>query len=175
MAWRELTNRQWEEVCKHLPEPPLNVLGGRPFADNRKCFEGILWILWTGSPWSELPERYGKRSTVHRRLQQWTNDGTLEKLWRAFLAQLNEEDHIRWDECFIIGTFFSAKKGDLKSERLSAVRDRSLWFWVMARVLRSDFTWTRRPQRKSGPSKRRSRPSGSPVSVQVVHVLGPND
>ena len=173
MTWRKLTDRQWEAVRKHLPQRKFSPKGGRPPADDRKCFEGILWILCSGAQWSELPPRYGKKSTVHLRLRQWTENGTLEKLWRAFLAQLNERGQVRWDECFMDGTFFSAKKGGSKSARPNAGRDRSLWFWLMARVLRSEFTWTRRPQRRSSSLKSRSRPSGSPVSVQVVPVLAP--
>jgi transposase len=174
MTWRGLTDRQWEEVRKHLPPRKANLKGGRPWADDRNCFEGILWILWTGAQWSELPPRYGKKSTVHLRLHRWTKDGTLEKLWRAFLAQLSERGQVRWDECFLDGTFFSAKKGGSKSAKPSAGRDRSLWFWLMARVLRSDFTWTRRPRRKSSSRKSPSRRSGSAVSVQVVPALVPN-
>ena len=88
------------------------------------------------------------------RLQRWTEDGTLEQLWRAFLAQLQEQEHIRWNECFVDGTFASAKKGGFWSARPSAARARSLWYWLMARGLRSDFTWTRHPRRKSGASSR---------------------
>ena len=174
MAWRELTDKQWEAVRVQLPARKPNLKGGRPWVDDRKCFEGILWILWTGAQWSELPPKYGKKSTVHLRLGQWTKDGTLEKLWRAFLAQLNERGHVRWDECFLDGTFFSAKKRDSKSARPNAGRDRSLWFWLMARVLRSEFTWTRRPRRKSSSRKSPSKRSGLAVSVQVVPVLAPS-
>ncbi|WP_414697019.1 transposase [Oligoflexus sp.] len=45
-------------------------LGGRPPASSRKCFEGILWILRTGTPWSELPSRSGSSSAVWRRLKK---------------------------------------------------------------------------------------------------------
>ncbi|MDP7665080.1 MAG: transposase, partial [Nitrospinota bacterium] len=55
MAWRGLTDWQWKLIQPHLPPRKINPKGGRPWADNRKCFEGILWILWTGAPWSELP------------------------------------------------------------------------------------------------------------------------
>ena len=175
MAWLGLTDRQWEEVRKHLPERKPNPLGGRPPADDRLCFEGILWILWTGAPWSELPPRYGKRSTVHVRLKVWTENGTLENLWRAFLTQLNDQAHIRWNECFLDGTFFSAKKGGSKSARQSGARDRSLWYWLMAKVLRSEFTWTRRPRRKSNSPKSRLRRSGSDASAPVVPALAPSD
>lgn len=173
MAWRKVTDAQWEKVQEQLPvrKKPWRKKdrkGGRPPLDDRKCFEGILWILWTGAQWSELPPRYGSKSAVHRRLLKWTDDGTLERIWRAFLAQLQDKDHIRWNECFVDGTFASAKKGGFWSAKPSEARERSLWYWLMARVLRSDFTWTRRPRRKSGSSSRRSRRSGSPVLTSVV-------
>jgi hypothetical protein len=40
----------------------------------------------------------------------------LLKLWRAFLNQLNERQQIRWNECFIDGTFVTSKKGDVGRE-----------------------------------------------------------
>jgi transposase len=146
--WRKLTDEQWAKVEPNLSKPRVSNKGGRPPADNRKCFEGILWILWTGAPWSELPPRYGSSSAVWRRLNKWCNDGTLLKLWRAFLSELNDRDRIRWDECFADGTFVPAKKGGLKSAKPRGEKERSLWFWSMARVLRSEFTWTRRPLAK---------------------------
>jgi transposase len=148
MTWRNLTHEQWTKIKPQLPQRSKNPKGGRPPADDRRCFEGILWILWTGAQWSELPRRYGPKSTVHDRLQRWTGDGTLEKLWRAFLAQLQEREQIRWDECFVDGTFVPAKKGGLKSAKPSGAREQSFWYWLMARVLRSDFTWRRRPRRR---------------------------
>jgi transposase len=153
MSWEGLSDAQWEKVKEELPvrKRPWRKKdrkGGRPPLEDRKCFEGILWILWTGAPWSVLPKEYGSKSTVHRRLCKWTDNGTLEKLWRSFLALLAEKDQIRWNECFVDGTFSSAKKGATKLERPKGVREQSLWYWLMARVLRSDFTWTRRPQRR---------------------------
>ncbi len=148
----KITDKQWEKVKAILPVRKRPWLkrkrGGRPPVDDRKCFEGILWILWTGAQWAALPKEYGAKSTVHRRLSKWTADGTLEKIWYTFLAQLQEKEQIRWNECFIDGTFASAKKGALKSEKPNAAREQSLWYWLMARVLRSDFTWTRHPRRK---------------------------
>ena len=157
MAWRGVTDAQWAQMKATLPARKRpwrkkDRKGGRPPLDDRRCFEGILWILWTGAQWSDLPPRYGSKSAVHRRLHRWTEDGTLVQLWRAFLAQLQEQEQIRWNECFVDGTFASAKKGGFWSARPSGARERRLWYWLMARVLRSDFTWTRRPRRNSGSS-----------------------
>ena len=112
MAYRgRLTDKQWALIAPHLPKPKRNPKGGRPRADDRKCFEGVLWILWTGSPWSALPKAYGSASTCWRRLRAWEESGVLLELWRAFLAQLNDREQVRWDECFADGTFAPAKKG----------------------------------------------------------------
>lgn|SRR5512138_2317758 len=156
MAWRAVTDKQWELIAKHLPKAKPKPKGGRPPTDDRQCFDGILWILWTGAPWSELPKRYGSKSAVHRRLTEWAESGVLLNLWRAFLDHLNDQKKLRWNECFIDGMFVSAKKGALKSAKPSAAKARSLWFWQMARVLRSEYSWRRLPQRKSNSWKRRS-------------------
>lgn len=156
MAWRHLTDAQWDQIRPHLPVATRSPKGGRPPADARHCFEGILWILWTGAPWSELPRRYGSPSTCWRRLRQWEATGVLLALWRAFLAQLNDQQKLRWSECFLDGSFAPAKKGAPKSGRPNAARGQSGWYWSMARVLRWEHTWTRRPRRRSGSSKRPS-------------------
>ena len=148
MAWRAVTDKQWKRIEPLLPKRRPNPKGGRPPLDNRNCFEGILWILWTGAPWSELPERYGSKSAVHRRLSQWAASGVLLDLWRAFLDQLDERQKVRWNECFIDGMFVTAKKGARKSGKPSVAREQSLWYWPMARVLRSEYTWRRLPPRK---------------------------
>ena len=79
MAWRGLTKQQWETIRIHLPPPKASPRGGRPRLDDRRCLEGILWILWTGAPWSELPRRYGRPSTGWRRLTRWEEAGVLFK------------------------------------------------------------------------------------------------
>jgi transposase len=65
MTWRAVTDQQWELIQEQLPRRTRRTQGGRPPADDRKCFEGILWSLWTGAPWSALPARDGAKSTVH--------------------------------------------------------------------------------------------------------------
>jgi transposase len=78
-----LSDAQWARIGPHLPRRKRNPRGGRPPADPRKCFEGILWILWTGAPWKALPRKYSSSTTCWRRLRQWDEDGTLLALWRV--------------------------------------------------------------------------------------------
>lgn len=157
MAWKHFSEEQWNKIREYLPR--RKRARGRPPADDRQCLEGILWILWTGAQWSQLPKEYGCPSTVWRRLKRWSEDGTLLELWRAFLGELNDKEKIAWDECFIDGSFAPAKKGAQKSAILEREKEQSGWYWQMATVLRWEHTWTRRPRRKSHSSKRRSTPS----------------
>jgi transposase len=133
MAWRGLTKQQWDAIRVHLPQPKASTRGGRPRVDDRRCVEGILWILWTGAQGSELPRRYGSPSTCWRRLKPWEEAGVLLQLWRAFLAQLNDQQKRRWDECFADGSFIPANKGGPKSARRSGARGPSGWCWSMVR------------------------------------------
>ncbi len=126
MSWERLTDAQWSKVKRVIPprKKPWRKKSrrGRKPVDNRKCFEGILWILWTGSPWAALPKIYGAKSTVHRRLKQWAESGVLEKLWRSFLVELEDKEQLLWNECFVDGTFSSAKKGALASVKPNAAK-----------------------------------------------------
>ena len=74
----ELTEKAW-----HCLEPLLSELlrrrKGRPWRGNREVLDAILWILRMGAPWRDLPEKYPPYQTCHRRFQQWSVDGTLEK------------------------------------------------------------------------------------------------
>jgi transposase len=136
MAWRGLTEQPWEAIRVHLPAPQPSPLGGRPRVEDRRCFEGLLWILWTGAQWSALPRQYGRPTTCWRRLKRWEESGVLLKRWRAFLAQLNDQQKLRWDACCVDGSFIPANKGGPKSARPSGARAQSGWFWSMARGLR---------------------------------------
>ncbi len=75
MGWRRLTDEQREEISVHLPPYEPGPKGGGPRVDDRRCFEGVLWIWWTGAPWSELSRRYSRPSTGWRRLMEWEEKG----------------------------------------------------------------------------------------------------
>jgi len=108
----DLSEAQWNVVKDILPEDPVREdRRGRPWIDRRKTLNGILWILRTGAPWKDMPSRYGAYQTVHRRFQNWVQDGVLEKLLLAIAKDLQERGGLDLSECFIDGTFVPAKKG----------------------------------------------------------------
>ena len=53
-----LTDVQWDLIKDLFANPSPSPAGGRPRADSRKCFEGIVWVLRQGAHWKELPEQF---------------------------------------------------------------------------------------------------------------------
>jgi len=64
-----LTDAQWAKMEPHCLGKPTDL--GRSGRDNRLFMEAVLWIVRTGSPWRDLPERFGNWSTTFRRFRDW--------------------------------------------------------------------------------------------------------
>jgi len=57
----DLTDFDWSIVQPLLP----NKLRGVPRVDDRRIINRILWRFRTGSPWADVPERYGSYTTCY--------------------------------------------------------------------------------------------------------------
>lgn len=62
----ELDEAQWARIALLLPGKTSDP--GRTGSDNRLFVNGVLWVLRSGAHWQDLPERYGKWKTAHKRL-----------------------------------------------------------------------------------------------------------
>jgi transposase len=152
-----LSDAMWEEMEQLLPKWKPGRKGGRPRVESRRVLEGILWILWTGAPWSALPGEYPSASTCWRRLKQWEEDGTWLRIWRAFMAELDEQGQLAWSESFMDATFVPAKKGARRWVKPRGARARSLWWWQTARVFLWETDFTLHPRPKSRSRQKRSK------------------
>lgn len=123
----ELSDEHWLLIAELFANPKPSAKGGRPMADPRACFEGVLWMLRSGARWKDLPPRFPSRSTVHRRFVEWVGSGVLDRAWRRLLQKLDREDKIDWQEGFADGTFAPAKKGGNASARPSGARGPRSW------------------------------------------------
>ena len=79
----ELSEVQWQRICDLLPGKPGDP--GRTAADNRLFVNGVLWILRSGAHWQDLPERYGKWKTAHKRFTRWAKAGVWEKVFASLV------------------------------------------------------------------------------------------
>jgi transposase len=75
----ELTDHEWSILLPLLPNKPRGV----PRVDDRRVLNGILWRFRTGSPWAEIPERYGPSTTCYNRFVRWRKAGVWDRLLEA--------------------------------------------------------------------------------------------
>jgi transposase len=92
MRRHELTDEQWDRLEPLLP--PQRPSTGRPNKDHRTILNGILWILRTGAPWRDLPERYGSWKTVYGRFRRWQEAGMWDQLLREIQTEAAHDDQI---------------------------------------------------------------------------------
>ena len=137
----DLTDEQWALLEPLIPEEERRPSRrrGRPWRDPHDVLNGVLWILRTGAPWSDLPDRYPPYQTCHRRFQRWVRAGVMEVILRTLAQDLKERGGLDVRECFIDGTFVVAKKGALGWERPSGAKVRSSWQWQTALVFLSPY------------------------------------
>src|SRR4029450_6690122 len=79
----DLTDFEWSVV---EPLLPMDRRGPKP-KNNRQILNGMFYILRTGCPWRDLPERYGPYTTVYNRFNRWRKagigDGMMDAIVKA--------------------------------------------------------------------------------------------
>lgn len=83
MARFDLTDFEWALIQPLLPNKPRGV----PRVDDRRVLNGIFWVLRTGSPWRDLPGRYGPPTTIYNRFNRWAKAG----VWLRIFEELSEK------------------------------------------------------------------------------------
>ncbi len=80
----ELSEAQWRRLEPLLPGRVGTV--GRPAENNRRFVNGVLWVIRSGMRWADLPERYGKYKSVHKRFLRWAERGVWDRLFDDLVA-----------------------------------------------------------------------------------------
>lgn len=94
-----LTDAQWEKIKPLLPlEKPKT---GRRNHDHRTMLNGMIWRTKTGTPWRDLPERYGKWKTVCSRWLRWRDAGVWERVWEVLQQEGHHKGEVAWEIDFI--------------------------------------------------------------------------
>jgi transposase len=99
MRRHELTDDQWERLAPLLP--PQRPAIGRPAKDHRRVLNGILWVLKTGAPWRDLPERYGPWQTVYSRFRRWQQAGIWDRILVDLQRDADQAGRVDWEIHYI--------------------------------------------------------------------------
>jgi len=108
MKRHELTDEQWDLIEPLIPEKVART--GRPPKDRRLMLNGIFWILGTGAPWRDLPERFGSCKTVHRYFSDWRRGGVFARVVEALQVKLDARGLIDWDLWCVDGSHVRATR-----------------------------------------------------------------
>jgi transposase len=106
MGRGDLTDQQWQQLQPLLP--PQKSATGRPGKDHRTVINAIFWVLRTGAPWRDLPERYGPWFTVTSRFYRWRRNGLWDRLLLMVQQQANIQGKVNWELHYVDGTMVRA-------------------------------------------------------------------
>ena len=82
MSRFDLTDFEWRVIAPLLPNKPRGV----PRVDDRRVLNGIFFVLRSGMPWRDLPERYGPYTTAYNRFNRWRKAGVWDRMMDAITA-----------------------------------------------------------------------------------------
>ena len=85
----ELTDLEWEKIKLALPNQKAV---GRPGADTRTFLNAVIWIAKTGSPWRDLPERFGSWIIVFQRFSYWSKKDYFKTIFEKLQDSVDDQE-----------------------------------------------------------------------------------
>ena len=86
----QITQEQYEKIAKYLPRQRGNVS-----MSNLQLINAILYVAENGCKWRALPEAYGNWHTIYVRMNRWSKNGVLSRVFAALqtegIVQINVE------------------------------------------------------------------------------------
>jgi transposase len=76
-----LSDAVWMKMAPHIIGDGRGR--GAVGRDNRMFIEGVLWIIRTGSPWRDLPAKFGNWNNTFRRFSRWRRKGVWSRIFEA--------------------------------------------------------------------------------------------
>jgi transposase len=100
-----ITDEQWKKLAPALPK--ATYVFGRPHIEARKVLNTVLYVLISGCRWCDVPsgDIWAARSTAHRYLGLWSDNGTLSRLRDILLADAELKGLIDWQRFSVDGSF----------------------------------------------------------------------
>ncbi len=89
-----LSDAQWSRIEPFMPSSQGRR--GRPWRDHRQVVEGIIYRYRTGGAWRDLPVWFGPWQTVWERHQDFSRDGTWDRIHAQLIAEAAEAGEVDW-------------------------------------------------------------------------------
>ena len=125
LPWR-VSDELWARLEPILRDPPRRFRHpGRCRRPARSCLEGILYVLYTDTPWLQVPYRelgLPSGETCRRRLEEWSRNGLFEQALVLLQDKLREAKRLNWSRVIVDASLVEAKKGAKRSRARCAGR-----------------------------------------------------
>jgi transposase len=123
LPWR-VGDELWSRLEPILADPPRRLrYPGRLRYPARQCLEGILYVLYTDTPWLQVPYRelgLPSGETCRRRLEEWIGRGLFTQALVVLQQQLAGGKRLDWSRVIVDASLVEAKKGARRSRARSA-------------------------------------------------------
>lgn len=119
MRRHEISDECWDRIKDMLPGRPGQL--GWIAKDNRLFINAVLYILKTGVPWRDLPERFGNWNSVWKRFDRWSIKGTWRHIFEAMATHDPDMEWLIIDSTVIRAHQHAAGKKGGKLRKRSAV------------------------------------------------------
>ena len=118
----DLSDEEWAILEPLMPKSRKSAR-----ADDRKIMNAIFYVLRTGMPWRDLPERYGPYTTAYNRFNRWSRRG----IWKRIFDTLASKSR---DSLYLIdSTIVKAHRAASGAERMA--RPVGKWLFQMAQAV----------------------------------------
>ena len=119
-GWR-IPDALWARIEPLLPPRKRHPLGcHNPRVPDRAAMDAILFVLRSGCHWEALNYTvFCKKSSAHRRFQEWTQAGVLEQLWALGLEEYDALHGLEWRWQAMDGAMTKAPLGGKKNRSQS--------------------------------------------------------
>jgi len=92
----EVDDALWAELQPLLVVNKPRKKPGARRKDDRPLFNGLIWVARTGGQWAQIPRRFGAKSTIHDRFQEWVASDCFAQAWARLLAVYDDEVALDW-------------------------------------------------------------------------------
>ena len=118
MKWR-VSDELWAKLEPLLHDPQRRFrYPGRARYSPRACLEGVLYVLYTDTPWLQVPYRelgLPSGETCRRRLEEWSRRGLLPLALALLQEELAGSERLDWSRVIVDASLVDAKKGARRS------------------------------------------------------------
>ena len=87
----KITEEQYEKIEKYLPKQRGNVV-----INNLQFLNALLYVAENGCKWRALPKEYGNWHTIYMRMNRWSKNGVLDRIFSALQAEGVININVEW-------------------------------------------------------------------------------